>query len=388
VNKGAGVIEVEVAVLGGGIAGASVAAHIAAERSVALLEREGQPGYHTSGRSAALFSEAYGNAVIRGLSVASRGFLEQPLPGFSDYPLLSPRGALHVGTRGQEARLDRLLAAAHALVPTVRAVGAAEARSLVPVLRPDWLVSGVFEPDARDIDTNALLHGFLRLLKGRGGRVVLDAEVSTIERVGGRWHVGTRSGTVTADIVVNAAGAWCDEVAGLAGIEPLGLTPLRRTAFVFEPPAGVAIRDWPLAIGAEEDFYFKPDAGMLLASPADETLSPPTDAQADDLDIAIAVERIQNAADVPVRRIARRWAGLRTFAPDRSPVVGFDPSAEGFFWLAGQGGYGFQTAPALSRSAANLVLGRPLPADVQDRGITAAALAPDRFRPQKARRTA
>ena len=375
-------IEADILVLGGGIAGASVAGHLAAERSVVLLEREEQPGYHASGRSAALFSEAYGNAIVRALSVASRPFLEKPPGGFAEHPLLEPRGALHVGTRGHEEQLAQLAAEAHALVPSVRPVEAADALAMVPVLRADWVVGGVLEPEARDIDTNALLHGFLRVLRAGGGRIVTDADVTAIGRGGRGWVVETRAGPASAEIIVNAAGAWADEIAALAGLAPLGLTPKRRTAFLFEPPAGVEIRDWPLVIGADEDFYFKPDAGMILGSPADETPSAPTDAQPEELDIALAVDRIQTVTDLTVRRLLRRWAGLRTFAPDKTPVAGFDPAADGFFWLAGQGGYGFQTAPALGWTAAQLLLRDAVPAAIEDYGVTAAALAPARLRPQ------
>ena len=373
-------IETEVAILGGGIAGASLAAHVSSERSVIVLEREDQPGYHASGRSAALFSEAYGNAVVRGLSVASRPFLEAPPAGFAEYPLLSPRGVLHVGAEGEEARLERTLAECSRLVPSVRRVTPDEARALVPVLRPDRVRAAMLEPDARDIDTNALLSGFLRLARGRGAQILTRAELTRVERAAEGWRLETRAGPVRAQILVNAAGAWADEVASLAGLPRLGLIPKRRTAFLFEPPPGLPIADWPLVVGANEDFYFKPDAGMILGSPADETPSAPTDAQPEDLDVALAVDRIQRAADLPVRRIARRWAGLRTFAPDKSPVVGFDPSTEGFFWLAGQGGYGFQTAPALGWAAAGLLLNGAVPSALEDMGIAAAALAPERFR--------
>ena len=377
-------IEVDVAVIGGGIAGASAAAHIAQERSVVLLEREDQPGYHASGRSAALFSESYGNATVRALTVGSRAFLETPPAGFAEHPLLAPRGVLHVGTAGHEQRLAALGDEIRVLVPGIRAMTAAEARGLVPVLRPEWVVGGVFEPDARDIDTNALLQGFLRLLKAAGGQVLTRAEATGFARDGGRWVVDTRVGRVRAGIVVDAAGAWCDEVAAMAGVAPIGLVPKRRTAFLFEPPAGVDARGWPAVVGIEEDFYFKPDAGLIIGSPADETPSPPTDAQPEELDVAVAVDRIETVADLPVRRIVRRWAGLRTFAPDKTPVVGFDPSVDGFFWLAGQGGYGFQTAPAMGRTAASLVAGRDVADDLRRLGVTAAALAPDRFRPRRA----
>lgn len=373
-------IRADIAIVGGGIAGASVAAHLARERSVVLLEREDQPGYHASGRSAALFSETYGNAVVRVLSVASRPFLEHPPDGFADHPLLTPRGALHVGGPRHEARLAALLRDSRALVPGVRAVSGAEARALVPALRPEVATAGVFEPDAQDIDTHALLSGLLRLLREEGGRVVTRAEVTAIARAGGAWRIETRAGPVSAAILVDAAGAWADEVAALAGVAPLGLAPKRRTAFVFEPPPGLAVASWPIVIGADEDVYVKPEAGLLLASPADETDSAPTDAQPEEIDVAQAAERVEALLDLPVRRILRRWAGLRTFAPDRTPVAGFDPGCEGFVWLAGQGGYGFQTAPALGRAAAGLILRGEMPADLAAAGLRAADLAPDRFR--------
>ncbi|WP_375458083.1 NAD(P)/FAD-dependent oxidoreductase [uncultured Enterovirga sp.] len=372
-------IEVDVAVVGGGIAGASAAAHLAAERSVVLLEREDQPGYHASGRSAALFSETYGNAVVRALSVASRPFLERPPEGFATHPLLAPRGALHVGAKRHEAQLATLLRDAQALVPSVRALSGEEARSLVPLLRPDVATTAVFEPDAQDIDTHALLSGFLRIVRARGGQVVTRAEVTALAHDGVRWRIESRAGPVSAAIVIDAAGAWADGIAGLAGLAPLGLRPKRRTAFVFEPPAGLDVAAWPMVIGADEEVYVKPEAGLLLASPADETDSEPTDAQPEEIDVATAAERVEALLDLPVRRIVRRWAGLRTFAPDRTPVVGFDPRQAGFFWLAGQGGYGFQTAPALGRAAGELILGGTLPADLTAAGIRAADLAPERF---------
>lgn len=375
------VTTVDVVVLGGGIAGASAAAHLADERSVLLLERESQPGYHASGRSAALFSETYGNATVRALSVASRPFLESPPAGFAEHALLTPRGALHVGTSGHEDRLEVMQREASRLVPSVRHLGPEEARALVPVLRADWVRTAVFEPEARDIDTHSLLSGFLRLARSLGASIRTGAEVTRIERHGGRWHVETGDGnSISAEVVVNAAGAWADAVAVMAGLEPIGVVPKRRTAFLFEPPPGVSARDWPLVVGADEDFYFKPDAGMILGSPADETPTDPADAQPEELDVAIAVDRIQQAADLPVRRIGRRWAGLRTFAPDKTPVVGFDPRAAGFFWLAGQGGYGFQTAPALGSLAASLILHGAVPPDLADRGLAASALAPERLR--------
>ena len=372
-------IETEIAVVGAGIAGASAAATLArAGRRVVLLEREDAPAYHTSGRSAALFSETYGNATVRALSVASRDFLDAPPPGFAEHPILSPRGALHVGLAGDEERLAELAAEGRALVPSVRALSGEEARALVPVLR-DVVAGAVFEPDARDIDTNGLVQGYLRMLRAAGGKMLLRARVDELAREQAGWRLTTAAGEVRAGIVLNAAGAWADEVAGLAGLRPLGIAPKRRTAFLVTPPEGTESRGWPLVVSAREDVYFKPDAGLLLCSPADETPSEPVDAQPDDLDIAVAVERLQAIADIPVRRIQRSWAGLRSFAPDRTPVVGFDPRAAGFFWLAGQGGYGFQTAPALAALTAALIGGKGVPAELADRGIAARDLAPERF---------
>jgi len=370
---------VDIAVVGGGVAGASAAAEMAADRRVVLLEREGQPAYHASGRSAALFSETYGGPVIRALSVGSRPFLAAPPPGFADGPLLSPRGALFVGRAEHEEILDREAEAGRRLVPDVRRLGGDEVRAMVPVMRGDW-IGGVLEPGAMDIDTHAVVHGYLRLLRARGGRMVADAEVRAIGRTGGGWRIETAAGSFHADVVVDAAGAWADRLAEAAGVRPAGVTPKRRTAFLFDPPDGVETARWPLVVAADESFYVKPDAGKLLGSPADETPSPPTDAQPEELDVAVAADRIERATTMRIGRISHRWAGLRSFAADKVPVVGFDPDAEGFFWLAGQGGYGFQTCSAMARAAAALALGRPVPADLQDLGVSAAALSPARFR--------
>ena len=374
-------VPVDVAIVGGGIAGASAAACLAQHRSVVLLEREDQPGYHASGRSAALFTETYGNAVVRALTLASRAFLESPPDGFAEHPLLSPRGALHVGTDGDEDWLATLLAETRALVPSVRGIGAAEARRILPALKTDWVRGGVFEPDAQDIDTHGCIQGYLRMARRNGAKILTRGEVTSIERSGGRWNLEASAGRVTAEVVVNAAGAWADTLAGMAGVPRRGLAPKRRTAFLFAPPTDMDVRTWPICIGPREACYFKPDAGMILGSPADETPSEPTDAQPEELDIAIAADRIQDMADLPIRRIARSWAGLRTFAPDKTPVVGFDPGAEGFFWLAGQGGYGFQTAPALAAVTTSLILAEKVPTFITDLGVTARQLAPERLPP-------
>jgi D-arginine dehydrogenase len=370
----------DIAVVGGGIAGASIAAQLAPSASVILVERESQPGYHATGRSAALFSEIYGNAPVRALSRASRGFLETPPAGFAAAPILTPRGALHVGAVEDTDALDRTFETAHRLVQSVIRIDRDAILQKVPVMRPEAVSSGgVFEPDARDIDTSALLQGFLRILRDNGGRILLDAPVTAVSRGTQGWNFAAGADEIHARIIVNAAGAWGDAIALLAGAAPLGLMPKRRTAFLIAPPSGVVTRGWPLTIGVREDLYFKPDAGKLLVSPADETPSAPTDAQPDEMDIAIAADRLAQRTTIEVRRIEHKWAGLRTFAPDKTPVAGFDPVVPDFFWLAGQGGYGFQTAPALAKVAAALITGRSIPAEIQDQGLTAEQLSPARF---------
>jgi D-arginine dehydrogenase len=368
-------------IVGSGIAGAGAAYELADGARVLLLEREDAHGYHTTGRSAALYSEVYGNPLIRGLTRASRAFFEAPPEGFAAHPLLNPRPCLYVGRPDQADALAALLAAEPvALAPVSRE----EVLALVPVLRPGYVGAGVLETGAMDADVEAIHQGFLRGAKARGADIRLASEVVAISPIAGAaggWSVRTASGEVfEAAVVVNAAGAWADRVADLAGVAPLGLTPMRRTAVIVDAPPGVDVRAWPMVIDVDEDFYFKPDAGRLLASPADETPTEPHDAWAEEMDIAICIERVQTAADIPVQRIVRSWAGLRSFVADRSPVIGFDAQAPGFFWLAGQGGYGVQTAPAAARTAAALARRQALPADIAAEGVTAEALSPARLR--------
>ena len=365
-------------IIGSGIAGAGAAYELADGARVLLLEREDAHGYHTTGRSAALYSEAYGNAVIRGLTRASRPFFEAPPPGFAAHALLTPRGCLYVGRPDQAQALAALLAAEpDALAPLTREAVLA----LVPALRPNYVGSGLLEAGAMDADVEALHQGFLRGARARGAQVRLSAEVTAVVRGAGAFAVRLASGeTVEAAVVVNAAGAWADRVAAMAGVQPVGLQPMRRTAVIIEAPEGIEVRAWPMVIDADEAFYFKPDAGRLLASPADETPSEPCDAWADDMDVAVCIDRIQAAADLPVRRVVRSWAGLRSFVADRSPVIGFDDRVPGFFWLAGQGGYGVQTAPAAARAAAALARRQAIPADIVAQGVTAEHLSPARLR--------
>ena len=364
----------DILIIGGGIAGASVGAHLAGDAKIALIEREERPGYHSTGRSAALFSEIYGNELIRALSRASRGFFFDPPPGFAAVPLVTPRGALYVGTAAQQDAVLRF-AADPSAAGQVELLSGDRARALVPILGEDC-AAAAFEPAAADVDVHALHDGFLRQLRAAGGVVLLDHGVVSLERRGGLWVAATTQGEIAAPIVINAAGAWADDLAGRAGVRRIGLEPRRRTAVLVDPPDGVAIERWPIVIDIDEHYYFKPDAGLLLLSPADETPCAPCDAQPEELDIAMAIDRVEAATTLRVRRVRHKWAGLRSFVADRSPVVGFAPDAPGFFWLAGQGGYGIQTAPALGRLAAALARGRDVPEDL---GVTRAQLAPERL---------
>lgn len=371
--------DAEIAIVGAGIAGASAAYFLAPHARVLLLEREAQPGYHTTGRSAALFSEAYGNAAVRALTRASRSFFESPPEAFAGHPLLAPRGHLIFCTSDQRALLDAAAADMAATGTKLRELTGAQVRALVPALRESHAQAGVLDVAAQDVDVHTLLQGFLRGARARGARLVCGAELQRADFAAGRWQLDSRAGAFRARLLVNAAGAWGDEVARLANVKPLNLQPLRRSAIVFECARHAGARDWPMAVSADESLYFRPEAGNFLASPADETLSPPCDAQPDEIDIAILVERLQAATTFDLRRISAKWAGLRTFAVDRTPIAGFDMRQQAFFWLAGQGGYGIQTAPAMGMLAASLALGTDIPDPVADEGIARTALSPQRL---------
>lgn len=367
-------------VIGSGIAGASIACELAPHRRVMLLEQEDRPGYHTSGRSAAMYIESYGNPPVRQLTAASRAFFDSPPPGFSDYPLLTPRGCITIARTDQIAALDAVASQLAQSGGVFRDLTSAQARAMVPVLNEEASARALFEPDSADIDVTALHQGYLRLGHARGVEARMSARVTGIEWSGDYWRVRLADGeSIEAAVIINAAGAWADEMAPLAGAARLGLTPKRRTVILIDPPAGVNIESWPTVLGADEDFYFKPQSGLILASPCDETPSAAIDAAPEELDIAICVDRIQAVADLPVRRVAQAWAGLRTFSPDATQVFGYDPRIENFFWFAGQGGYGMQTAPAAARLGAALALRQPVPADLADRGITDTPFSPARF---------
>jgi D-arginine dehydrogenase len=368
-------------VVGSGIAAASLGYWLAPHGRTVLLERESQPGYHSTGRSAALFMESYGTPQVRALTLASRAFLMNPPAGFAEQGLLSPRGALQVARPGDEAVLDARWQVLRSLSPRGRRLDAAGACAMLPALRADRVMGGLYEPDAADMDVHAIHQGYLRGLRHAGGQLVCDAEVTALERQDAEWRVQAGGRDWRAPVVVNAAGAWCDAVAALAGVPAIGLTPKRRSAFLFAPPGdetGAGWQRWPMAIAVDHGWYLKPDAGMLLGSPANEDPVPPQDVQPEELDIALGVHRIEEMTTLRVRP-ARRWAGLRSFVADGDLVGGYDPRTPGFFWLAAQGGYGIQTSAAMGQACAALVLGRALPAHIADFGLTAEMLGPRRL---------
>jgi D-arginine dehydrogenase len=346
----------DVAVIGAGIAGASLAAEIAGEASVLILEAEDRPGYHSTGRSAAFWAESYGGPLIQPLTAVSGRFLADPPADFAESSFLSPRGAIHLADApgretllGLEEVFDGL---SIALVRMDRA--ALEAR--LPGLKPGWDF-GLYEPSCADIDVAALHHAYLKRARARGANLVAGARVVRAER-SGLWRIATAAGDFAADILVDAAGAWADEVAVAAGAAPLGIRPFRRTIAQVRVEPRVP-PDLPLVIEARGRFYFKPEAGgRLWLSPHDETPCDPCDCAPEEVDVATAIERMGEAVDWGVERVEHAWAGLRSFAPDRLPVYGFDPGPPGLFWCAGQGGFGIQTAPAAAKLAAALLLGR------------------------------
>jgi D-arginine dehydrogenase len=366
-------MQFDFAIVGAGMAGASFAARIAGRASVLLLERESFPGYHTTGRSAAIFNALYGNEVIRSLTRASRAFYDAPAGCFTDYSLLTPRSIIHIGAESERRRTPDLLRS-----PGPYPISVAEARRLVPILRESSLACAVLDPSAADIDVHAVHQGFLRTAKAAGAVLATNAEVISLHRRA-VWEIGTRAGTYRAGVIVNAAGAWADQLAQMAGAAPLHLRPLRRTAIHVDGAPGLDVVHWPCVIAIDESLYFKPQGQRLLATPCDATPTEPCDAQPDDFDIAVCVERIERATTLSVRRVTHAWAGLRTFAPDLTPVVGYDPQCEAFFWLAGQGGYGIQTAPALSEAAAALALREPLPRHIVAERLLTADLSPERL---------
>lgn len=358
----------DILVIGGGIAGASVAAELAGERRVAILEMENSLGYHSTGRSAAVYAPAYGPAPIRALTRAAGAFYNEPYEGFCEASLLSPAKEVILAREDQLGELDAVYQELSQEAEIER-LSPSEAQEILPILRPNYAAGALVDLSCSLIDVDALHQGYIRLGKERGVTVVTKAEVISAEYRSSAWHVTTAAGTFTAPVVVNAAGAWADHVGEIFGAETIGLTPKRRTALMIATPEGVTLPAGTLCVDVDEEFYIKSETGRLLISPANEDPMPPCDVRPDEMDIAICIDRIERAFDLSVRRIETKWAGLRSFVADKCPVAGFSRQAEGFYWLAGQGGYGIQTAPALSRYAATAVLGSPLPEDILNQGL-------------------
>jgi len=370
----------DILIIGAGIAGLSAAYELAEFARVIVLEQESQPGYHTTGRSAALYTQNYGNREIRILTRASQSFLTDPPAGFSDHPILTPRGALFIANEGQLPALNTAAEEGRAFLSPVHLIDQKQALDINPSLKSDYIAAALYEPGAQDIDVHALHNGYRKGMQQRGGTLITNAQVQNISHSKGIWNIKTNNGEYSAAIIINAAGAWCDIIAEMAGIQKIGLVPKRRTIITFDPPHDLDISKWPLTIDIDEEFYFKPDAGQLLASPADETPSAACDAQPEELDIAIVIDRLQKATNLDIRRINHKWAGLRSFVSDKTPVIGMDDDADGFFWLAAQGGYGIQTCPAIARTVASLIRTKEMPDSLKSMGLSPRDLSPHRLR--------
>ncbi len=371
--------ESDFVIIGAGIAGASAAYHLANRGSVTILERESQPAYHSTGRSAAVFAESYGPRLIRIMTAASGPFLQSPPRDFSDVPLMRPRGGMFIAREDQTTLLADILRELAELSTTISEINAAEAESRCPVLRPGYVRAAAYDPSIMDMDVNAIFQGYLRGARAKGCQLLTNAEVIALERTHGKWQIRTGAGNFAAPVLINAAGAWADAIANLAQVRSIGLQPKRRTVIVFDGPRDQKIGAWPIAADCSEEFYFKPEAGRILASPCDETPVPPQDIQPDEIDVARAVDRVERASTLKVERILNRWAGLRSFVTDKTPVVGFAPDAEGFFWLAGQGGYGIQTSYAMGLTAASLASNRGIPREIEAYGINERQFWPSRL---------
>ena len=369
-------------IIGGGIAGASAGYWLSQHARVIVLERESMLGYHSTGRSAALYIAAYGTPQVRALTLGSRAFFDHPPAGFTEHPLLTPRGEIIVDLVGDAKELQRQYQSAKALVPATRLLDADDALEMMPILRPEKVHGAIYDPTVCDIDTDALYQGYLRGIRRNGGEIHTDSDVQQLHRDNqGHWQVHTAHQRFSSPVVINAAGAWADQIGALAGVRPIGLQPKRRSAFIFAPPGDVNINAWPELAALDGSFYMKPDAGMFLGSPANADPVEPHDVQPEELDIAMGIYHIEEATTLTIRRPTRTWAGLRSFVSDGDLVCGFDPQVEGFFWVAAQGGYGIQTSPAMGQASAALVRGEPLPDSLAGLGLTEVMLSPERLKP-------
>lgn len=361
----------DVLVIGGGIAGVSAAAELSRDARVVLVEKEPHLGYHATGRSAAILAQNYGETVVQALTYASEAH-------FVDGSYLSSRGLVRIGRPDQMARLnddyDRLCKSFD-----LEFLNPSKLQARIPFLRSEYAAGGYLNPHAQDIDVDRLLQDYARQAKSQGAAFLQGQPVETLNWQDGRWCAETSQARIYANVVVNGAGAWADEVASLAGVAPLGLQPLRRSAMTMRPPENLDLADLPMVVDADEEFFIKPEGGLLMASPADETPESPRDSRPDEMDLAVCADRIERAFDISIRRIEHSWSGLRTFAPDQTPICGFDASAPSFFWLAGQGGSGVQTAPALARLTHTLVSGTAPDDAFLSTGLDARILSPERL---------
>ncbi len=365
----------DIIIIGAGIAGASVAARLAKLKRVLILEMEDRAGYHTTGRSAAAYEPNYGPPAMLAFARASKDFLEQPPPGFADQPILTWRNSLFVEGPEQAAHTEAMLANSEGLEELTFAA----AKTMMPVLREGYASRFFRDPGTADIDVDVLHRGFLKMAKSLGGELAVSAPATFITRKDGNWHVETPKGAFTAPIIVNAAGAWGDVIAQLAGVKPVGLVPKRRSIGIVPLPKGIDASTWPFMSDIGETWYCKQQSGKMMVSSADATPVEPHDAYADDMAIAEGIDRMMQATTIEVERIDHSWGGLRSFVKDKEPAVGFDQYTEGFFWLIGQGGYGIMTSPALSNAAAHLVLGKSIPSSILDHGLDPKSIAPERF---------
>lgn len=365
-------------VIGGGIAGASIGYELSTDRSVCMLEMEDALAFHTTGRSAATFLEALGTDQIRGLTTGSRAFLENP-PEMIESAPLSPLPLLMYAKHGRSAAIKDFYDAVNRWVPNSILLDASQVISYCPVMREDHVESGFYDPNAMELDVQAIHQGYVRGFRTNGGEIKRSEKVISLSREAGIWKIETSAGnTYRAPIVINAAGAWGDEVAKLAGVTQCGLVPKVRTIFMVNSPSGEETKDLPIVGDIDGAYYFKPEGNQFLVSPMDQTPSAPCDASPDELEIARALDELNGATTINAKSVNSTWGGLRTFVADENPVIGFDPESEGFFWMVGQGGYGIQTSPAVARLSAALVRQQGVPEDLISRGVQASALAPGR----------
>ncbi|GHF11220.1 glycerol-3-phosphate dehydrogenase [Kordiimonas sediminis] len=366
-------------IIGTGIAGTGLAYFLPASAKIALIDMEDQAGYHTTGRSAAFYAETYGGVAIQPLTTASKSFLRSPPDGFG--PVLGHRrGCLYPFGADQKDKATSLYAELKSVLPETQMLSAEEIKKRAPHLKNERIIGGILDHDCTDIEVASLHQGYIRHVRRKGASFLFGTQFMSAEYTGDHWVIQTNGDTLQAKTLVNAAGAWGDVVAERAGVPAIGLQPMRRSIAVVGSPRGLPFDpNWPLVIDIDEAFYFKPEGIGYLISPADETPSQPCDAQPEIEDLARGIEHFQEATGIPVKRIENKWAGLRTFAPDRKPVIGFDTTMPAFFWNVGQGGFGIQTSPAWSRTAAAVLEGAPLPQDLTDFGVDAVSYSPERF---------